>query len=148
VDAINATGVEGEAQYRFNSLFDVKLAGDYTHATVDGGAAAPQLNGKRPAQTPRWTVTAAADWTVIKNVSLSFDVRYEDIRYADDQNTLVLPPGALVDLRLDWQATRNVGVYIAASNLADVALATDQTADHIRVYDEPRAIRFGFRLRG
>lgn len=148
VDAINATGVEGEAQYRFNSLFDVKLAGDYTQATVDGGAAAPQLNGKRPAQTPRWTVTAAADWKVIRNVSLSFDVRYEDIRYADDQNTLVLPPGALVDLRLDWQATKNLGVYVAASNLADVALATDQTADHIRVYDQPRAIRFGFRIRG
>jgi outer membrane receptor protein involved in Fe transport len=148
VNAINATGVEGEAQYRFGSRFDVKLAGDYTNATVDGGASAPQLTGKRPSETPRWTVTAAADWTVARDVSLSFDVRYEDIRYADDQNTLVLPPGALVDLRLDWQATKNLGVYIAASNLADVALATDQTADRIRVYDEPRAIRFGFRVRG
>ena len=148
VDAINATGVEGEAQYRFGRAFDVKLAGDFTNATVEGGASAPQLTGKRPAQTPRWTVTAAADWTVIRDVSLSFDVRYEDIRYADDQNTLVLPPGALVDLRLDWQALKNLSVYVAASNLADTALATDQTADHIRVYDEPRAIRFGFRIRG
>ena len=60
----------------------------------------------------------------------------------------MLPPGALVDLRLDWQALKNLSVYVAASNLADTALATDQTADHIRVYDEPRAIRFGFRIRG
>jgi outer membrane receptor protein involved in Fe transport len=148
LNAIDATGVEGEVTYKFNAPLTLKLAGDYTNAKVNGGALAPQLTGKRPAQTPRWTTTAALDWTVVRDVSLSFDVRYEDIRYADDQNTLVLPPGALVDLRLDWQATKNLSVYVAASNLADVALATDQTADRIRVYDQPRAFRFGFHIRG
>jgi outer membrane receptor protein involved in Fe transport len=85
---------------------------------------------------------------VVRDVVFTANVRYEDVRYADDQNTLVLPPGALVSLRLDWQATHNWGLFLGVDNLTDTALATDQTADHIHVYDEPRVFRFGFRIRG
>jgi len=148
LDAINATGVEAEAQYKPIPALTLALAGDYTDAKVQGGALSPQLTGKRPAETPRLTATAAAEWTVIQNVVFSANVRYEDIRYADDQNTLVLPPGALLSLHLDWQATPNWGLFLAADNVTDTALATDQTADHIHVYDEPRVFRFGFRIRG
>lgn len=148
VQAINATGVEAEARYKPIPALTLELAGDYTDATVDGGAIDPQLTGKRPAQTPRLTATAAAEWTVIHNVTFSANIRYEDLRYADDQNTLILPPGALVNLRLDWQTTPNWGMYLAVDNLTDTALATDQTATFIRSYDEPRVFRFGFRFRG
>jgi outer membrane receptor protein involved in Fe transport len=148
LDAINATGVEAEAQYKPTPSLTLQLAGDYTDAKVQGGALSPQLTGKRPAETPRLTATAAAEWTVVKDVVFSANVRYEDIRYADDQNTLVLPPGALVSLRLDWQTTPNWGLFLGVDNLADTALATDQTADRIHVYDEPRVFRFGFRFRG
>jgi outer membrane receptor protein involved in Fe transport len=146
--AIDAKGVEADAQYKMGQVFDVRLSGDFTDARVDGGALAPQLTGKRPAQTPRLTMTAGGDWTLAPTVSLGADVRYEDVRYADDQNTLVLPPAALVYLHLDWQASRHLGVFVAVDNLTDAAVATDQTADHIRVYDEPRVFRFGLRFRG
>ena len=148
VDAINATGVEADARYKPIDPVTLELAGDYTDATVAGGALSPQLTGKRPAETPRLTATAAVEWTVVRDVVYTFNVRYEDIRYADDQNTLVLPPGALVSMRLDWQAMPNLGLYLSVDNLADTALATDQTADRIRSYDEPRVFRFGFRIRG
>jgi outer membrane receptor protein involved in Fe transport len=148
LQAINATGAEVDAQYKPIPALTLELAGDYTDAKVDGGAVAPQLTGKRPAETPRLTATAAAEWTVVRDVVFTANVRYEDIRYADDQNTLVLPPGALLSLRLDWQATPNWGLFLAAENVTDTALATDQTADHIHVYDEPRVFRFGFRIRG
>jgi outer membrane receptor protein involved in Fe transport len=148
LDAINATGVEADAKFRPFDPLTLELAGDYTDAKVEGGAQSPQLTGKRPAQTPRLTATAAAEWNPVKDVMFTAFVRYEDIRYADDQNTLVLPPGALVSLRVDWQALPNWGLFLAVDNLTDTALATDQTADHIRVYDEPRVFRFGFRIRG
>ncbi|MGZ3343654.1 MAG: TonB-dependent receptor [Caulobacteraceae bacterium] len=148
LNAINATGVEAEAQYKPIPSLTLALAGDYTEAKVEGGALVPQLTGKRPAETPRLTATAAAEWTVVKDLVFSANVRYEDIRYADDQNTLVLPPGALVGLRLDWQTTPNWGVFLGVDNLADTALATDQTADRTHVYDEPRVFRFGIRFRG
>jgi outer membrane receptor protein involved in Fe transport len=140
--------VEGDAEYRLGKVLDLRLSGDFTDARVDGGDLAPQLTGKRPAQAPRLTLTAGGDWNITSTLSLSADVRYEDVRYADDQNTLVLPPGALVFLHLDWQATRHVGLFVAVDNVTDTALATDQTADRVRVYDEPRVFRFGLRFRG
>jgi outer membrane receptor protein involved in Fe transport len=148
LDAINATGVEGDVHYKPIESVTLDLAGDYTDAKVEGGALSPQLTGKRPAETPQLTATASVDWTVVKNVLFSAFVRYEGLRYADDQNTLVLPPGALLSLHLDWQATPNWSVFLAADNVTDTALATDQTADHIHVYDQPRVFRFGFRVRG
>jgi outer membrane receptor protein involved in Fe transport len=148
VGAINATGVEAEARYRPIPPLSLRLAGDYTDATVYGGAANPQLTGKQPAQTPRLTLTAGGDWTIMRALTLSATARYEDLRYADDQNTLVLPPAATVELRLDWQATKDLGVYVMAQNLTDAAIATDQTANFIKSYDEPRVIRFGLRFRG
>jgi outer membrane receptor protein involved in Fe transport len=148
VEAINATGVEADARYRLGGALLLRLAGDYTDATVDGGAADPQLTGKRPAETPRTTVTAGADWTVVRDVVFTADLRYEDMRYADDQNTLVLPPATTLDLRLDWAATKNFGVYVEADNVTNTALATDETANFIKSYDEPRVIRFGLRFRG
>jgi outer membrane receptor protein involved in Fe transport len=148
LDAINATGVEGDIRYTPIEAVTFDLAGDYTDAKVEGGALSPQLTGKRPAETPQLTATASVDWTVVKNVSFSAFVRYEGLRYADDQNTLVLPPGALLSLHLDWQATPNWSVFLAADNVTDTALATDQTATFVRSYDEPRVFRFGFRVRG
>jgi vitamin B12 transporter len=148
LDAINASGVEADVQYKPIEALTLRLSGDFTDAKVDGGALSPQLTGKRPAETPRLTATAAAEWTVVRDLTFSANVRYEDVRYADDQNTLVLPPGARVSLRVDWQTTPNWGVFLGVDNLADTALATDQTADRIHVYDEPRVFRFGFRFRG
>jgi vitamin B12 transporter len=148
VGAINATGLEADAAYHLGAPLTLRLSGDYTDATVYGGEANPQITGKRPAQTPKLTLTGGGDWTVVERVVFSAAIRYEGTRFADDQNTLVLPAGATVDLRLDWQATKNFGVYIAAENLTDTALATDETANFIRSYDEPRVIRFGLRFRG
>jgi outer membrane receptor protein involved in Fe transport len=145
---INATGLEADARWRPAPKLSLRLAGDYTDAKVDGESAAPQLTGKRPAQTPRLTVTGGGDWELLRDVTLSADVRYEGARFEDDQNTLTLRAGATVDTRVDWRITKDWGVYIAAENLTDTALETGQTADRVKSYDEPRVIRFGFRFRG
>ena len=75
-------------------------------------------------------------------------VRYEGSRFEDDLNTLTLRAGATVDTRLDWQVSKDWGVFVAAENLSNTALETGQTADHVKSYDEPRVIRFGFKFRG
>jgi vitamin B12 transporter len=145
---INATGVEADARYQFSLPLTLRLSGDYTDAKVDGKSVAPQLTGKRPAQTPRLTLTGGGQWTFPRGVSLSADVRYEGSRFEDDLNTLTLRAGATVDTRLDWQVNRDWGVFVAAENLTNTALETGQTADRVKSYDEPRVIRFGFKFRG
>jgi outer membrane receptor protein involved in Fe transport len=152
IDAIDARGLEADAAYRTSAPGGqpllLRLSGDYTDATVEGGALNPQITGKRPAQTPKLSLTGGADWTVIPKVVVSAAVRYEGVRFADDQNTLVLPAAATVDLRVDWQVASHLGLFVSGENLGDAAIATDETVNLIKSYDEPRVIRFGLRFRG
>ena len=152
LDAINARGLEADTAYHLSlpggQPLVLRLSGDYTDATVDGGAANPQISGKRPAQTPKLTATAGGDWTVIPKVVVSAFVRYEGTRFADDQNTLVLQPATTVDLRVDWQVTPHFGLFASGENLANAAIATDETVNLVKSYDEPRVFRFGLRFRG
>ena len=48
----SAVGLEGQIRRDWSGGW-LGLSGDYTQARVDGGSAAPQLTGLRPAQTPR-----------------------------------------------------------------------------------------------
>lgn len=145
---INATGVESDARYQVFEPLTLRLSGGWTDAKVDGKSVAPQLTGKRPAQTPQLTVTGGAEWTFVRNFTLSADIRYEGSRFEDDLNTLTLRAGAVLDTRVDWRVNKDWGVFIAAENLTDTALETGQTADRVKSYDEPRVIRFGFKFRG
>ena len=87
---IDAFGVEGDASWRASDTLSFNAAFALTSASVNGGTAAPQLTGKRPAQTPRWTITAGAVTTPVRWLTLMARVRYESERYADDLNTLAL----------------------------------------------------------
>jgi outer membrane receptor protein involved in Fe transport len=144
---IRAEGVEAEADYALGDRVKLRAAADYTHAVVDGGAQAPQLTGLRPAEAPRMTATAGADWRVIDPVTLSAALRYESARYDDDQNTRRLAPFVGVDARAQVRLTRVTAVYLAVDNLFDEKIQTARTADNVVSYDAPRAVRIGLTLR-
>ena len=56
--AVDAYGLEAEASARLSGAVTARAALSWTHARVDGGAAAPALTGLRLAETPR----LSADW--------------------------------------------------------------------------------------
>ncbi len=144
---INATGIEADASWRPIKAFDLRLSGSYTDAKVDGQSVAPQLTGKRPAQTPKAVVTAGAHWQATSKLSVNADLRYEGARFEDDLNTLTLRAATGVDGRITYQLTPDWGVYVAVENLTNAAIETGQTADHVLSYDEPRVFRIGIRFR-
>ena len=144
---INAWGVEADAAYSFGDRLRLRLAGGYTSAEVDGGDAAPQLTGLRPAQTQELTLTAAADWRPLDRLQLRASVRYESARFDDDQNSRRLDPATVVDLRADWRVTPEISAYLAADNLLDAAVQTGLTADGVAAYDAPRTLRVGLSYR-
>ena len=145
--AIKAWGVEADAHAVLAPSLTARAAVDYTHAKVDGGAAAPQLTGLRPAQTPRLTLTAGLDWRAIDRLTLSGDLRYESARYDDDINTRRLKAAVETNLRADWALTRSTTVYVAADNVLNEDIPTGVTADGAVSYDAPRVFRIGFSLR-
>ena len=144
---INAYGVEGEADWRATDTLDLRAAFAFTHARVDGGSTAPQLTGKRPAETPDAVVTADLDWRAIERLTLTAGVRYESNRFDDDQNTRRIDGGAAVDLRAEWRATAELSAYIAADNVTDANRQTGRSAAGVVTYDAPRVVRAGLAWR-
>ena len=143
VGYIRAYGAEGEAQYLFNDMFGVHAAFAVTDARVNGGASAPQITGKRPSQTPRWTVTGGIIATPIDLVTLEANLRYESLRFSDDLNTLRLPAATTVDVRAIFHVTPTIDFYVAGDNLFDADVATSRGGDGVVTYDAPRVFRAG-----
>jgi outer membrane receptor protein involved in Fe transport len=144
---IEAYGLEGDVGADLTSSLAVRAAFSATRARMNGGAAAPQLTGKRPAQTPRLTATAGAEWRATARLRLSADLRYESARYEDDLNLRRLAPGAGLDLRAAWSLGEGREVYLAADNVAGARIEVGETADGVESYAAPRTIRAGFSLR-
>ena len=143
---VDAYGVEAQVERRWETL-TLRLAGAYTHAEVDGGSAAPQLTGLRPAQTPRLMIAGEATWRPVDALSLRTAVRYEGDRYDDDLNSRKLSAATAVDLRADWSVSRAVTLYAAAENLFDAEIETAETGGGLESYDQPRTVRVGLVLR-
>lgn len=144
---IEAWGLEGEASGAFGGAFAWRAAAAYTDAEVDGGAGARQLDGLRPAQTPRWTVTAGMTYRPAPVLSLAADARYESARWEDDLNTRRLGAGVQLDARAAWRLSQTAEVFVAAENLFDEKLEVGETADGVESYSAPRTIRVGFSFR-
>jgi vitamin B12 transporter len=143
---VKAYGVESEARWAVMDTVTVNLAAAYTHAEVDGGTAAPQLTGMRPAQTPRVSAMASVDWKVIEPLSLRADLRYEGMRFDDDLNSRRLADATTVDVSLEWRVAGPLSVVAAAENLFDVNLTTAVTGDGVRSFGPPRRFRVGLVL--
>lgn len=143
---IDAAGLEWEAERRFGEQVSVRLSGAYTTAEVDGGSEAPQLTGLRPAQAPRWTVVAGADWRPLRRLTLTADLRVEGARFDDDLNSRELGSATTVDLRAQWRLTENVSIWVGADNLTNADVEVSETADGTEGFGPPRTVRAGLRL--
>lgn len=146
VGEIDAWGLEGEASGDAGPL-SWRVAAAYTDAEVDGATRAPQLTGLRPAQTPKWTMTAGARFRPVEPLELAADVRYESARWEDDLNTRRLSAGVQLDARAAWRLSETLEAFVAAENLFDEKLEVGETADGVESYAAPQTIRIGFTYR-
>ncbi len=140
---VDAWGLEADLGWTVGDRLRLKLSGAWTRAEVDGGSAAPQLTGLRPAQTPELAISAEAVWTPLAPLTLRLAIRHEGDRFDDDLNTRALSAATSADLRADWRVTPSVDLYLSAENVSDAAVETAQTFDGVESYDQPRTVRIG-----
>ena len=145
---VDAYGVEIDGRWAATRTLTFTAAGAYTHAEVDGGSVAPQLTGLRPAGTPRATVVGTARWQVSGPFAVSTAIRYESLRYDDDQNLRPLKGATTLDARAEWALTPHIGLALSIENLADIDVQTARTADGIVSLTPPRTARLELRVRG
>lgn len=143
---IEATGVEISARQTLRSGLDLTGAVSITDARLDGGSAAPQLTGLRPAQAPIWSATAGIDWRAGDRLILAARARYESRRFEDDLNSRVLGAAVTADVRADWRVNETASLWLAADNLFDAEVEVSETGNGVEGYGPPRLISLGLRL--
>lgn len=143
---IEATGLEISARQTLRGGLDLTAALSVTDARVDGGSAAPQLTGLRPAQAPIWSATAGVDWRAGDRLSLSARARYESKRFEDDLNSRVLGAAVTADLRADWRMNETTSLWLAADNLFNAEVEVSETGTGVEGFGPPRSLSAGVRL--
>ena len=141
VGFIQGVGAEGEAEWRIDDLLSLHGAFNITDARVNGGASKPALTGKRPAATPRLSISGGFVVFPLPDLSVEADVAYISKRFVDDQNTDVLGGAAVFNATVTWHATAETAFYLAGQNLGNTRIAF--TEANVRIYDQPLAIRAG-----
>lgn len=142
---IEATGIELTARRSLPGGLSLDGAVSVTDARMDGGSAAPQLTGLRPAQAPIWSATAGLDWRAGERLTLAAQARYESKRFEDDLNSRVLGAAVVVDARAEWRITPAAMIWAAADNLFDEAVEVSETGTGVEGYGPPRTLRLGVR---
>ena len=144
---IEATGVEASITHAIGDRLSLDAAVSLTETEVDGGTAAPQLTGLRPAQAPEISASAGAVWQATDRLTLVGRVRYEGDRFEDDLNSRVLDDAVTLDARAEWEVRTGVIAFVAADNLFDAEVEVSETGDGVEGYGPPRVVRAGLSLR-
>ncbi|HVT37335.1 MAG TPA: TonB-dependent receptor, partial [Nevskiaceae bacterium] len=144
---VNATGIEGQLTDAISERLNAWGAIALTNARYAAG----QLEGLRPAQAPRATVTGGASWQALDRLSLGAQLHWESQRYDDDRNTLRLGAAFVLDARATYNISERLAAYLALDNLTDANVATaasarvpgDPALGEILSYAQPRMAWLG-----
>ena len=144
--AIASHGVEGGLSVTRGALrFDGSLA--WTDAEVEGRGSSADLDGNRPAQTPRWAAGASLAWTPSPGWLLSASVRHVGAQFEDDQESDVLPAATTLGAYAQVPLTERLSLVLRGENLTDEEMVTRNDGGSIDL-GAPRTawagIRFGY----
>ena len=147
VDAVASRGVEVDASLALGAF---RLAAGYSFADAEvsaAGAAAP-LDGRRPAQTPRHTLTASLTWQGPRDFHASAGLRYVSAQYEDDLNAQRLPAALTFEAVAVLPITGALALEARGENLTDEEVVAGISGTGIVERATPRTLWLGLRWRG
>lgn len=142
VNAVQARGLEASAALDLGTVrFDGSLA--WTDAKVR--ADDPDLDGLRPAQTPKFAASATIAWLPREGWRLAATLRHVGAQYEDDLETYVLPAATTLDGYVQLPVAGPVSVVLRAENLTDETIVTRNQDGSIDL-GTPRTFWAGLRV--
>jgi vitamin B12 transporter len=145
IGAVDVHGIEATADWS-NGPWSLGAGLSLTHARVRDSGAAGQLDGLRPAQTPRFAATLSAGW---QKAGRSFEVvvRRVGAQFEDDLNTRTLKAATTLDASAAWPLSRRVQLIARGENLTNALVEAGINADESIERATPRTLWLGVRLR-
>ena len=145
VDAVHAQGVELSAGLRFGRLgFDGSLA--LTDARVEVSGISAPLDGKRPAQTPKFAASGTLSFRPRDHWLLAATLRHTGAQFEDDLETDLLPAATTLDVYAELPIAGPFSLVFRAENLTDSEVVTRNQAGSIDL-GAPRTLWAGVKVR-
>jgi outer membrane receptor protein involved in Fe transport len=147
VDAVESKGIEVDASLEFGRF---RLAAGYSFADarVRASGAAFPLDGLRPAQTPRHSLTAALSWRSPSGAYAAAGARYVSSQYEDDLNAQLIPDALTFDAAASLPLSRGLALEARAENLGDARVVAGISGAGAVERATPRTLWLGLRWRG
>ena len=141
VGGVDAWGAEVESEWRVSHA--LTLSGALAHIRSRFVEFAP-LEGLHVPQVPRWQATIGARGAAPFGLALAAQLRLFGEQFDDDRNTLVLGPGAVMDVSVLRAVTRRVTLFASLENLFDDRYEVGRTP--VATYGQPFTLHGGVRL--
>lgn len=146
IDAIDVLGLELSGRLQLGSW---TLNGGYSFADAKvkaGGEAAP-LDGLRPAQTPRHSLSATLGRKWQHGGQLAATLRYVGVQFEDDLNQQILDDAVIVDAVASLPLGRKLSLETRAENLFNELVVAGISNAGVIERATPRTLWLGVRLR-
>ena len=147
VDAVESRGVEVDASLALGR-FRIIAGYSFADAEVSASGAAALLDGLRPAQTPRHSLTASLAWQGPRGAWLSAGMRYVSGQYEDDLNAQLIPDALTFDAAATLPLTGSLAIEARAENLTNEEVVAGISGAGVIERATPRTLWLGLRWRG
>jgi len=142
VAAVHARGLELGAEAKLGTF---SLSGSFAYTDAKVEAPGTALDGKRPAQTPRYAASATAAWRPSARTTLALTLRHTGAQYEDDLETNLLPAATTLDAYAEVPVAGPFSLVLRGENLWDETVVTRNSAGTIDL-GTPRTLWAGVRV--
>jgi outer membrane receptor protein involved in Fe transport len=146
LDSVAARGVEMEGRYA-NGAWTLSAGWSWVDAKVRSSGPALALNGLRPAQTPRHSLSSTLGWAD-GGARAAVTARYGGAQYEDDLNRQRLPGAFTLDAVGRLPLGRSLAIEARVENAVDARILAGVTGDGIAERATPRTFWIGLRWGG
>ncbi|HEX6604074.1 MAG TPA: TonB-dependent receptor [Sphingomicrobium sp.] len=145
IDAVKVRGLEASAEWT-RGPWSARAGASWTRARVDADGPAADLDGLRPAQTPKFAATLAVGWER-GGRGAQLVLRRIGGQYEDDLNSRLLKGATTLDLFAQWPLTRRLALVARGENVTDQLVMAGIGGDGSIERATPRTLWIGLRLR-
>jgi outer membrane receptor protein involved in Fe transport len=146
LDRIAVRGTEARLRWMAHTHLTLETAWLWSDSEITQSTSQPSLVGKRLAQAPRHVVTTGAQLTLTRDWNFRAQGRWIGRQFEDDENTLTLGAGGVLDLHLTGRIAARTTLTVSLDNATDVALPVARTANGLTSYAAPRTWRTSLRV--